>query len=85
MTDLISASPLIVLIGLAVLAWFLDSRILKLATAGVFFLYPVIIGNVHLPTDLSQIPNFLGNVIKYWFTNALNDLIKYLKQHLFGG
>ena len=82
MTDLISASPLIILVGLAVLAWFTDSKILKLATAGVFFLYPVIVGKVHLPTDLGQIPTFIGAVIKYWLTNALNSLIKYLKQHL---
>jgi len=82
MTDLLSASPIIVLLGVTALAWFTNSKILKLATAGVFFLYPVVIGKVQLPNSLDHLPDFIGNVINYWFTQALNNLVDYIKQHL---
>ncbi len=82
MTDLISASPLIILIGLAALAWFTDSKILKLATAGIFFLYPVILGKVELPSDPSQITNYIADIVSYWLTEALEALVEYLREQL---
>jgi len=87
MTDLLSASPLVILAGLFILSWFTGSRALKLATAGFFFLYPVIIGKVSFPDNPDQIVNYIGDTVKYWLTQALTDLTDYIQQHFnpFGG
>ena len=82
MTDLVNASPLIILLGLVALAWFTNSKLLKLAAAGYFFLYPVIIGKTVLPSNLDQATNFVANTVSYWLTEALNALVEYIKQKL---
>ncbi len=84
MTDFISASPLLILLGLAIISWLTDSKILKLATAGIFFLYPVMLGKVKLPNNPDQIIPFIADTIHYWLAEALNALIDYIKQQIFG-
>jgi len=85
-TDFVSASPLLVLAGLAALAWFTGSRLVKLATMAVFFGYPVVLGKVALPStlDLNQFIDFVVNTVGYWLTEALDSLVNYLKARLIG-
>ena len=76
--DFISASPVLVLGVTVVLAWILDSRFLKLCAALVFFLYPVLIGKVNFDFKLI----YISNIFKFWFTQALQTLLEYIRQNL---
>jgi|Deesub1362B_J571_1020462.scaffolds.fasta_scaffold01100_13 hypothetical protein len=76
--DLINASPIIVLAVVGVLAWFTGNKVLKLATLGVFFFYPVLLGKVEFQVNIE----FIKNVVSYWLTEALQSLLEYVKQSL---
>ena len=78
MTDLINASPIIVLAVVGVLAWFTGNKGLKILTLGIFFLYPVVLGKVQFDVSMS----YVGDIVKYWVTEALQSLIEYVKQSL---
>ena len=78
MMDLINASPILVLAVVGFLAWFTGNQVLKLATLGVFFFYPVMLGKVEIQANW----DYLTNVVSFWLTEALQSLLEYLKQNL---
>jgi len=82
MTDPLSASPLVILAGLFILSWFTGSKYLKAITAGFFFFYPVILGKVSFPSDPDHVIDYFGDVLRYWVTQALTDLVNYIKQQI---
>uniref|UniRef100_A0AAT9JAR5 Uncharacterized protein n=1 Tax=Pleomorphic virus ThalV2 TaxID=3115753 RepID=A0AAT9JAR5_9VIRU len=86
MTDILSASPLLILIGLVVLSWFTGSKLIKVVALAVFFGVPLIQGQTALPNslDVSQFLDFVINTVSYWLTEALDSLINYIKAKLIG-
>jgi hypothetical protein len=86
LTDILSASPLLILIGLVVLSWFTGSKLIKVVALAVFFGVPLIQGQTALPNslDVSQFLDFVINTVSYWLTEALDSLINYIKAKLIG-
>ena len=77
---------LLILVALMFMSWLTGSRVVKLITLLFFFGYPLFQGKTTLPSlSFDQIMDFVLNTVSYWLNEALNSLIDYLKQKLFGG
>lgn len=84
--DFISASPLLILLTLAVIAWFTDSRVLKLAALLFFFGYPLVQGKTTPPSpEVGSVLDLVVNTVSYWLGETLASFTEFLKEKLLGG
>lgn len=83
MSEVLGVSAVVILAVLVIASWITNSRMLKLATAGFFFLYPVLIGQVSFPEpNTDSIMNYVGNVLKFWFVQVWQQIWNYIQQQL---
>jgi len=67
------------LIGLLILCWLSNSKLLKLATLGFVFLYPVIVGQVRFPDpNINSLVTYFEGVIKFWFVQVWQEVFQHL-------
>jgi len=83
MSEVLGVSAVIILAILGIASWITNSRMLKLATLGFVFLYPVIIGQVSFPEpNTNSIVSYIGNVLKFWFAQVWQQIWNFIKQQL---
>ncbi len=83
MSEILGVSAIVILAILIALSWLTNSRMLKLATLGFVFLYPVIIGQVAFPEpNMNSIMGYIGNVLKFWFAQVWQQIWNYIQQQL---
>jgi hypothetical protein len=82
MSEVLGVSAVVILAGLLIASWFTNSKILKLATLGFVFLYPVMIGQVTFPSGPDQLGDYISGVLKYWLAQVWQQIWNYIKQQL---
>ncbi len=83
MSGILGVSAVVILAGLLIASWLTNSKLLKLATLGFFFLYPVMIGQVKFPElNSSSIITYVGNVLKYWFVQVWGQVWNFIQRKI---
>ena len=87
MSEVLGVSAVVILAGLLIASWFTNSKILKLATLGFVFLYPVMIGHVTFPSGPDQLGDYISGILKYWLAQVWQQIWNYIQQQFnpFGG
>lgn len=80
--EILGVSAVVILAILVIASWLTNSKLLKLATVGFVFVYPVVVGQVTFPSGPDQLGDYISGVLNYWFAQVWEQIWNYIQQQL---